>query len=115
MTTEQRTFARRLRAIQTRPEDVLWDVLRNRRLDGLKFRRQVPLSSYTVDFVCLDRRLIVDLDGQQHGWEVEYDAVRTQEIEAFDFTVIRFGIELVLNDRDLVIERIREAAKSCSG
>lgn len=115
MTTEQRIFARKLRVTQTKPEDVLWDILRNRRLDGLKFRRQVPLLSYTVDFVCLDRRLIVELDWRQHGWEVEYDAIRTQEIEAFGFTVIRFGNDLVLNDRDLVVERIREAAKSCSG
>ena len=88
--------------------------MRNRRLDGLKFRRQVPLLSYTIDFVCLERRLIVELDGRQHGWEAEYDAARTQEIEAFGFTVIRFSNELVLNNRDLVIERIREAAKSCS-
>lgn len=112
MTTEQRRFARTLRTRQTKPEDIIWGVLRNRRLDGLKFRRQVPLLSYTVDFACLDRRLIVELDGRQHGWEAGYDEARTREIEAFGFTVIRFSNELVLNDLDTVVERIREALAS---
>ena len=51
MTTEQRQFARKLRQRATDPEDILWSLLRNRRLDGLKFRRQVPLLGYTVDFI----------------------------------------------------------------
>ena len=95
MTTEQRRFARRLRA---------------RRLDGLKFQRQVPLLGYTVDFLCFQRKLVVELDGRQHGWERDYDATRTEEIERHGFMVIRFGNELVLNDRDAVIAAIREAA-----
>ncbi len=59
MTSEQRQFARRLRRQATEPEDILWSLLRDRRLDGLKFRRQLLLG-YTVDFVCIDRRLIVE-------------------------------------------------------
>jgi very-short-patch-repair endonuclease len=110
MTTEQRRFARRLRAQSTKPEDILWDVLRARRLDGLKFQRQVPLLVYTVDFLCFQRKLVVELDGRQHDAERDYDAARTMEIERHGFMVIRFGNDLVLNDRDAVIARIREAA-----
>jgi very-short-patch-repair endonuclease len=111
MTTEQRHFARRLRSRQTKPEDILWDILRNRRLDGLKFRRQVPLLIYTVDFLCLESRLIIELDGRQHGWEKAYDEARSREIEALGFTINRFSNEQVLNDLDFVTARIREAVK----
>jgi len=109
MTTEQRSFARRLRRQATEPEDILWALLRNRRLDGLRFRRQVPLLTYTVDFLCIDRKLIVEIDGRQHGWERDYDAARTQEIERFGFTVLRFSNAQVLDDRDAVVAAIRQA------
>jgi very-short-patch-repair endonuclease len=109
MTTEQRQFARKLRRRETEAEDVLWSLLRNRRLNGLKFRRQVPLLGYTVDFLCIQRRLIVELDGRQHGWEADYDAERTAEIERHGFTVIRFRNAEVVGDRDAVIAAIRNA------
>jgi very-short-patch-repair endonuclease len=110
MTTEQQRFARRLRAQSTEPEDILWNLLRAGRLDGLKFRRQVPLLGYTVDFLCFQRKLVVELDGRQHDAEHDYDAARTLEIERHGFMVIRFRNEMVLNDRDAVVARIREAA-----
>ena len=106
MTTEQRSFARRLRRQATEPEDIIWELLRNRRLGGLKFRRQVPLLGYTVDFLCIDRKLIVEIDGRQHDWEREYDAARTVEIERHGFTVLRFSNAQVLNDRDGVMAAI---------
>ncbi|MFA6967899.1 endonuclease domain-containing protein [Bosea sp. (in: a-proteobacteria)] len=110
MTTEQRHFARRLRTQSTAPEDIVWGILRNRRLDGLRFRRQVPLLGYTVDFLCVNRKLVIELDGQQHDAERDYDAARTQEIERHGFVVIRFRNELVVNDCDAVIAAIRKAA-----
>jgi len=109
MTTEQRRFARKLRARATEAEDVLWSLLRARRLDGLKFRRQVPLLGYTIDFVCVERRLAIEIDGRQHGWERNYDAVRTEEIERHGIAVIRFTNADVLNDRDAVLAAIRKA------
>ena len=111
MTTEQRRFARSLRRRSTEAEDVIWSMLRNRRLDGLKFRRQVPLLSYTVDFLCVECRLIVEIDGRQHGWEREYDATRSAEIERYGDTVLRSSNEQVLGDRDAVVAAIREAVK----
>ena len=110
MTTEQRRFARSLRARSTQSEDVLWELVRGRRLDGLKFRRQVPLLSYTVDFICIHRKLIVELDGKQHDWEREYDAARTAEIERHGFVVLRFTNAQVLGDRDAVLAAIRSVA-----
>jgi very-short-patch-repair endonuclease len=109
MTTEQRSFARRLRRQATEPEDIVWELLRNRRLDGRRFRRQVPLLAYTVDFLCVDRKLIVEIDGRQHGWEREYDAARTEEIERYGFAVLRFSNAQVLDDRDAVVAAIRRA------
>ena len=109
MTSERRQFARQLRQRATRPEDVLWSLLRNRQLDGLKFRRQVPLLGCTVDFICIERKLIVEIDGRQHGWEAGYDAERTAEIERYGFKVVRFSNAEVLDDRDAVIAAIRKA------
>ena len=109
MTTEQRQFARQLRRQATKPEDALWSLLRNRQLDGLKFRRQAPLLGYTVDFICIDRKLIVEIDGRQHRWEADYDAARTGEIERHGFKVIRFSNAEVVDDSDAVIAAIRGA------
>lgn len=88
---------------------MLWSLIRDRRLDGLKFRRQVPLLGYTVDFLCIDRKLVVEPDGQQHGWERDDDTARTEEIEQHGFTVIRFTNSEVLDDRDAVIAAIHKA------
>jgi len=66
-----RDRARALRMTQTEVERRLWQRLRNRQLSGAKFRRQHPLGPYTADFVCIDRRLVIELDGSQHGEERE--------------------------------------------
>ena len=109
VTTEQRQFARKLRRHATKAEDILWSLIRNRQIDGLKFRRQVPLLGYTVDFLCIERKLVVELDGRQHGWEHGYDSARTEEIERHGFRVIRFTNAEVIGDRDAVIAAIRKA------
>ncbi|MEH3144985.1 MAG: DUF559 domain-containing protein [Methylobacterium frigidaeris] len=106
MTTEPRRFARTLRHCATSAEDVLWRALRNRRLHGLKFKRQVPLLLYTVDFLCFERKLVVELDGRQHAWHHDYDAGRTKAIERSGFAMLRFHNDEVLTDLDVVPERI---------
>ncbi|MDQ0395941.1 endonuclease domain-containing protein [Labrys monachus] len=110
MTSEQRLFARQLRANQTDVEGRLWQALRGRRLQGLKFRRQVPLLAYTVDFVCLEKRLVIELDGKQHDWHREYDEERTAAIEASGFAVLRFTNEQLKGDLDPVLQEILRAA-----
>jgi very-short-patch-repair endonuclease len=84
-------FARRLRKRPTEEERIVWGELRKRRIDGLKFRRQHPLGPYIVDFVCLERRFVFEIDGVQHG-ETEglrYDAARTAWLTTEGYTVYR--------------------------
>jgi very-short-patch-repair endonuclease len=102
MVSEPRQFARDLRKTPTRAEDAVWQALRGRRLGGLKFKRQVPVLSYTVDFMCFERKLIVEIDGKQHEWFAQHDAKRTRELERHGFTVLRFTNDQVLNDFDSV-------------
>jgi very-short-patch-repair endonuclease len=94
-----RTFARSMRADSTKAENVLWQALRNKQLEGLKFKRQVPLDGYILDFVCLDVRLIVEVDGGQHS-ESASDAARDRHFEAAGFRVLRCWNDDVLKNID---------------
>src|ERR1051326_527271 len=86
--TGRGSTARRLRRNQTDAERILWLRLRDRRLNGLKFRRQVPIDRYVVDFFCADARLIIELDGGQHATADETN--RTRVLEAMGYLVLRF-------------------------
>jgi very-short-patch-repair endonuclease len=110
MTTEQRQFAREQRKQPTQAEHVLWQALRGRKFHGLTFRRQVPLLNYTVDFMCFEHRLIVELDGAGHAEQQEYDARRTNEIESQGFEVLRFANDQILNELQSVFDAIDVAA-----
>lgn len=98
--------ARRLRRDQTDAERKLWFRLRDRRLEGLKFRRQVTIASYIVDFCCESARLIVELDGGQHATQQEQDAKRTEALEARGYLVLRFWNNDVLQNMDGVLQSI---------
>jgi len=78
-----------MRADATKAENLLWQALRNKKLGGLKFRRQVPLNGYILDFVCFEARLIVEVDGGQHSGAIR-DAVRDRHFEARSFKTLRF-------------------------
>jgi very-short-patch-repair endonuclease len=82
--------AKQLRKNPTDAERILWQHLRVRQLGGYKFRRQQPLGNYIVDFVCLERRVVIELDGGQHNTQVAYDEQRTAWIEEQGFRVLRF-------------------------
>src|SRR6266481_5983534 len=98
---------RALRRDSTEAEKHLWSILRNRNLDGRKFRRQFTIDSYVVDFCCIAARLIVELDGVQHAdARKRYDDVRTKELEARGFRVLRFWNSEVLQETDGVIQEI---------
>lgn len=100
--------ARRLRREQTRPEAILWNLVRGRRLGGFKFRSQVPIDRYVADFVCAEARVIVEHDGGAHEDEEAQirDLERTAILEACGYLVIRFPNEAVLNDPDGVGDAI---------
>ena len=101
--------ARRLRRDMTEAEARLWYQLRDRRLDGFKFRRQRPIGPYIVDFVCLDRQLIIELDGGQHALQVEADARREAFLQAAGFRLLRFWNHELLAHEVAVRERIHQA------
>jgi very-short-patch-repair endonuclease len=103
---EARQFARKLRKEQTDAERRLWWQLRNRQLEGWKFRRQCPIGDYIADFVCIDARLIVELDGGQHSEQRQYDENRTRDLEKAGFVVLRFWNNDVLTNSEGVIEEI---------
>jgi len=107
MTSERREFARLLRKHPTRAEELLWERLRGSRFDGAKFRRQVPFDRYVADFYCHAAKLVVELDGKQHEWFSDYDAGRTQVLQAVGVRVLRFTNENVCDDIDSVLARIR--------
>jgi lysyl-tRNA synthetase class 2 len=98
--------ARRLRRDQTDAERVLWFQLRDRRLNGWKFKRQVPVDRYVADFCCPDAKLIIELDGGQHSTNTEADAKRTTVLEACGYLVLRFWNNDVLKNTDGVLEEI---------
>lgn len=100
--------ARRLRRDQTPAEARLWSLLRGRRLAGGKFRRQVPVERYIADFVCVEARLIIEIDGRVHDDEEAQlkDIERTAILESCGYFLIRFPNEMVLNDPGRVCEAI---------
>lgn len=101
-------FARKLRREQTDVERRLWLALRGRRFLGAKFRRQQPIGEYIVDFVSFAARLVIELDGGQHGSEegLTYDAARTAALTRDGFRVIRFPNHEVNQNFDGVLEAI---------
>lgn len=102
--------ARNLRKTSTNAEKLLWHGLRDRRLGNLKFRRQQTIDRYIVDFICYDRRLIVEVDGSQHTPAA--DEIRTAFLEAQGFRVLRFWNPDVLTNLNGVLETILAAASS---
>lgn len=104
-----RSFAKKLRKGQTDVERLLWSKLRNRQIEGVKFRRQEPINGYIVDFICYEKKLIIELDGGQHnkGQSKEYDKLRTNTLNSNGFRVLRFWNNEIVNNTDGVLEYIR--------
>jgi very-short-patch-repair endonuclease len=97
----------------TDAERKLWSILRCRYLENYRFRKQVPLGSYIVDFLSYELRLIIEVDGGQHAEQVEYDTQRTNWLEKQGYRVIRFWNNEVLTNLSGVAEVIlRECVKS---
>ena len=103
---QSRLKARQLRRNATNVERLLWQKLRLWQLDGCKFRRQQPVGNYIVDFVCLERRLIVELDGGQHAENSEHDRARDEWLRDQGFVILRFWNNDVLTNIGGVLETI---------
>jgi very-short-patch-repair endonuclease len=101
-----KSLARKLRKESTDAERLLWHRLRNRQLAGHKFRRQEIMGHYIVDYLCLEAKLIIEVDGSQHMEQMNYDNKRTEYLESLDYKVMRFWNHEVLNNTDAVLENI---------
>ena len=100
--------ARTLRREMTDAERLLWKHLRGSRLEGLKFRRQHPVSPYIADFCCIELKLIIELDGSQHSQQA--DETRTKFLESQGWTAVRFWDNEVLLQIEAVVGAIRHCA-----
>ena len=110
MTEALTRLARNLRKTSTDVERLLWNRLRAGRCEGLKFRRQHPMGQYIVDFVCLERKLIIELDGGQHALpdNIPKDRQRDAWLAKGGYMVLRFWDNELLANMDGVLEAIRE-------
>jgi very-short-patch-repair endonuclease len=96
--TPTRARAKAMRHDAVTMEKLFWDGVRNRRLGGYKFKRQVPIGRYVADFVCLEKKLIVELDGPFHTARKAYDAARDAFMTSLGYRVLRFTNEELAND-----------------
>ena len=101
--------AKELRKSLTEAELRLWGRLKQRQLHGMKFRRQQPIGPFIVDFVCFERRVVVEVDGGQHAERSEYDSERTRWLQSRDYRVLRFWNNEVLAQTDTVAQAIADA------
>ncbi len=108
--------ARDLRKTMTVPERKLWRALSDRKVSGFRFRRQHPIGLFIADFVCLERQLVVEVDGSQHteNDQIEHDTRRTEWLQAEGYRVIRFWSNDVMQSIDGVVQSILEAATNAS-
>jgi very-short-patch-repair endonuclease len=108
----QRNRAKQLRQAMTRAETLLWRYVKADRIDGLGFRRQVPIQNYIADFICMSAKIVVELDGESHDFEERQTA--DQNRDAFfvseRFQVLRFTNEQVMANLEGVVETIRQTA-----
>ena len=101
-------WARDLRQTETETEQTAWRLLRTLRFKGFKFRRQVPIGQYIVDFYCPQRRLIVELDGSVHGQPSQAKRDRRRDVHLKDasYTVARFPNGIVLQAPELFVDKV---------
>lgn len=107
-------FARRNREKPTKEEEILWLILKDRKVEGQKFRRQHPIGRFILDFYCHALKLAIEIDGMYHQDIVqkEYDKNRTELLENEGITVIRFDNQELTNNIETVINRIKDCILS---
>jgi very-short-patch-repair endonuclease len=103
-----------LRAAPTPAERMMWEILRDRRLEGIKFRRQSPISIFVADFYCAALKLVVELDGEVHAdpRQAAHDQNRDLYLRSLGCTILRFSNRDLLQNREAVLARILEVARS---
>ena len=110
-TREIEQAARLLRQRLTPAEAILWEALRGRKVEGLKFRCQHPIGRFIVDFYCPSLKFIIEIDGGIHTQQQDYDQARTDQLQDFGYSVLRFINNEVINDLPKVLNRIIQAVQ----
>ena len=102
-------YSRENRQLSTNAEKALWAQVRNRKLQGFKFRRQHPIADFVADFYCHEGRLVVEIDGEYHNdrEQHQYDEGRVYELKELNVKVIRFTNREVLDNMDFVLKKIQ--------
>ena len=114
LTPEIEQAARKLRNNLTPAEALLWSALRNKKVEGLRFCCQHPVGNFILDFYCPACKLVIEVDGEIHNHQIDYDEARTAKLAEYSYTVIRFSNEEVINDLPKVLTKIRLVARSLS-
>jgi very-short-patch-repair endonuclease len=111
---EIKHFRKNLRNNSTSAEAAFWNLVRNKKLRGHKFRRQHSLGNYIVDFYCSSEKIIIELDGDPHGeyYKIEEDKERDELLEKMGYTVLRFENKIIFQDPDYVLEEITKKFKN---
>lgn len=109
-----RSFAKEQRSMQTRAEDLFWQQVRAGRFYGYKFKRQVPIAPYIVDFLCAAAKVVVELDGPPHENPEQraHDQARDAFLRKQGFQVLRFSNDMMLGNGKLVLEAVRNAIEA---
>jgi chorismate synthase len=109
-------YAKTKRKNLTEAEDKLWRELRNRKLQGVKFRREHPIAGYIPDFVCLEKKLIIEVDGEYHNGErqTEFDILREEWLKEHNYLMLRFKNEEIQNSMSDVIKKLAETLSEIS-
>ncbi len=101
----------KLKCNPTEAESIIWEYLRNKKT-GYKIRRQHIVGNYIPDFLCLSKKLIIEIDGKVHLKQKEADLLRTEVLNDLDFEIIRFTNEEVLNNPELIAQKIKDKLDS---
>ncbi|MEA3493666.1 MAG: endonuclease domain-containing protein [Candidatus Margulisiibacteriota bacterium] len=108
MREKKKIFARRLRKEQTKVEKVVWELIRNRKFMGLKFRRQHVIEGFVVDFYCNNLRLGIEIDGGIHLRQKEYDRLRQEIIESEDIKIVRITNKEIKANKRIILKKIKQ-------
>ena len=108
-----KSFRSFLRNRSTSAEAALWNIIKSKQLEGIKFRRQYSIGSYIVDFCCPSEKLIIELDGDPHGeyHKIQKDENRDKYLESLGFTALRFENRFVFQEPEYVKDEIRKVIK----
>ncbi len=115
MTKLHTQYAKELRKRSTDTERLLWKHLRAKRMFGLNFRRQHPIGNYIVDFICFEKKIIIELDGGQHASYSEKDKTRDSRLEGQGFRILRFWNNDVLSNTEGILQMIMDACLGDEG